>query len=48
MNFFEYQDQARSQSRWLFLAFLVAAAATVLAVDIVLLFVFGAAPSGGS
>jgi Zn-dependent protease with chaperone function len=48
MNFFEHQDRAHSQSRWLFLAFLAAVIVTVFAVDIVLLIFFGVTPSGGS
>jgi len=41
MNFFEYQDKARKQSRWLVLAFVLAVLAVVTAVDIILLLVMG-------
>ncbi|HMB58354.1 MAG TPA: M48 family metallopeptidase [Xanthomonadales bacterium] len=41
MNFFEYQDQARKQSRWLILVFIVAVLAVVAAIDLILLLVLG-------
>ena len=40
MNFFEHQEQARKQSRWLILAFIGVALLIVLAVDLVVMFVF--------
>jgi len=40
MNFFEHQEKARKQSRWLILAFIGVALLIVLAVDLVVMFVF--------
>lgn len=40
MNFFEHQERARKQSRWLILAFIGVALLIVLAVDLVVMFVF--------
>jgi len=45
MNFFEYQDKAKKQSRWLLVVFALAVLAVVIAVDLVLLLVFGAPSS---
>jgi Zn-dependent protease with chaperone function len=39
MNFFEQQDQARKQSRWLILGFIVAVLAIVAAIDLLILLV---------
>jgi Zn-dependent protease with chaperone function len=44
VNFFEHQDRARRQSRWLLLLFVLAVLAIVVAIDAVLLIVLG---SGG-
>jgi Zn-dependent protease with chaperone function len=41
MNFFEYQDQARSQTRWLIIVFILAVVAIVAAIDFMLLLVLG-------
>ncbi|MGD2129495.1 MAG: M48 family metallopeptidase [Lysobacterales bacterium] len=41
MNFFEHQDRARKQSRWLILLFLLAVIAIVAAIDMVVLFALG-------
>ncbi|MBR9805537.1 M48 family metallopeptidase [bacterium] len=41
MNFFEHQAKARRQSRWLIVAFLFAALAVILAVDLLVLMVLG-------
>jgi len=48
MNFFEHQDRAKKQSRWLLLMFALAVLAVVVAVDLVLLLVLGTsnAPTG--
>ncbi|MGK0438348.1 MAG: Zn-dependent protease with chaperone function [Paracoccaceae bacterium] len=40
MNFFEHQEKARKQSRWLIFAFFGVALLIVLAVDLVVMFVF--------
>jgi len=40
MNFFEHQEKARKQSRWIILAFIGVALLIVLAVDVVVLLVF--------
>lgn len=45
MNFFEHQNRARHQSRWLIGAFLVAAAAVILAVDFIVLLFLGVSPA---
>ncbi len=42
MNFFEYQEQARRQSRWLILLFILAVIIIVVVIDIALLLAFGA------
>jgi Zn-dependent protease with chaperone function len=49
MNFFEHQDKARKQSRWLVLVFALAVLSVVAAVDIVLLLTLGGSnsPAGG-
>jgi len=41
MNFFEHQDRARKQTRWLVLAFALAVGAIVVAIDLILLVVLG-------
>jgi len=41
MNFFEYQDQARRQSRWLILLFILAVIIIVVVIDMVMLVAFG-------
>ncbi len=41
MNFFEHQDRARKQSRWLFLAFALAVLAIVVAIDVIVLVALG-------
>ena len=41
MNFFEHQDRARKQSRWLIFIFILAVVAIVAAIDVVLLLVMG-------
>ncbi len=41
MNFFEHQDQARRQSRWLIVLFILAVLAIVVAVDFVMMLVLG-------
>ncbi|MSQ98471.1 MAG: peptidase M48, partial [Xanthomonadales bacterium] len=41
MNFFEHQEQARRQTRWLVLMFVLAVLAVVAAVDLLLLLVAG-------
>ncbi len=41
MNFFEYQDQARRQSRWLIFLFILAVLIIVVVIDIALLVAFG-------
>ena len=43
MNFFEHQDRARRQSRWLFLLFALAVLVIVVVIDGVLLLVLGTA-----
>jgi len=40
MNFFEHQEKARKQSRWIILAFIAVALLIVLAVDIIVLLLF--------
>lgn len=47
MDFFEHQDQSRRRSRWLVVMFLVAMAAIILAVDAVVVALFGVAGTGG-
>jgi len=41
MNFFEYQDQARRQSRWLIFLFVLAVITIVVVIDLALLIAFG-------
>ncbi|MEE8339850.1 MAG: M48 family metallopeptidase [Xanthomonadales bacterium] len=41
MNFFEQQDKARKQSRWLIFAFIVAVLAIVVAIDLLILLMVG-------
>jgi Zn-dependent protease with chaperone function len=41
MNFFEHQDRARKQTRWLIGAFILAVLAIVIAIDLILLLVLG-------
>jgi Zn-dependent protease with chaperone function len=41
MNFFEYQDQARRQSRWLIFLFILAVIIIVVVIDIAMLVGFG-------
>ena len=41
MNFFEHQETARKQSRWLILIFILAVAAIVVAINIVILVALG-------
>jgi Zn-dependent protease with chaperone function len=41
MNFFEQQDRARKQSRWLILVFILAVLAIVVAMDLIILLVAG-------
>ena len=41
MNFFEHQDRARKQSRWLIVVFILAVLAIVTAIDLILLLVMG-------
>lgn len=41
MNFFEHQDKARKQSRWIILAFIFTTLLIVLAVDLIVLAMFG-------
>lgn len=41
MNFFEQQDQARKQSRWLIIVFIVAVLVIVAAIDLLILLVAG-------
>jgi len=45
MNFFEHQEKARKQSRWIIFAFLGVALLIVLAVDLVVMLVFSAQSS---
>lgn len=40
MNFFEHQEKARKQSRWIIVAFLAVALLIVLAVDVIVLLLF--------
>ena len=40
MNFFEHQEKARKQSRWIILAFLAVAILIIIAVDIIVLLLF--------
>jgi len=44
MNFFEHQERARKQSRWIIFAFIGVALLIVLAVDFIVLAVMGVAP----
>ena len=41
MNFFEYQDQARRQSRWLVVLFILAVVAIVVVINLAMLIAFG-------
>src|SRR5210317_2619922 len=41
MNFFEYQDQARRQSRWLVFLFVLAVVIIIIVIDIAILLAFG-------
>jgi Zn-dependent protease with chaperone function len=41
MNFFEYQDQARRQSRWLIFLFVLAVITIVVVIDLAMLVAFG-------
>ncbi|MCW8926155.1 MAG: M48 family metallopeptidase [Xanthomonadales bacterium] len=41
MNFFEYQDQARRQSRWLVLLFFLAVVTIIVVIDFAILVAFG-------
>ena len=41
MNFFEYQDQARRQSRWLVFLFIVAVLIIIVVIDLAVLLAFG-------
>lgn len=41
MNFFEYQDQARRQSRWLVFLFILAVITIVVVIDLAMLIAFG-------
>ncbi|MDH3925043.1 MAG: peptidase M48, partial [Xanthomonadales bacterium] len=41
MNFFEHQDRARKQSRWLMVVFVLAVLAIVASINLILLLVMG-------
>ena len=41
MNFFEYQEQARRQSRWLVFLFILAVVIIIVVIDIAILITFG-------
>lgn len=41
MNFFEYQEQARNQSRWLIFLFILAVLVIVIVIDVAILVAFG-------
>ena len=41
MNFFEYQEQARRQSRWLVFLFILAVITIVVVIDLAILIAFG-------
>ena len=41
MNFFEYQEQARRQSRWLVILFILAVITIIVVIDIAMLVAFG-------
>ena len=43
MNFFEYQEQARRQSRWLVFLFILAVITIVVVIDLAILVAFGVA-----
>lgn len=45
MNFFELQDQARKQTRWLVIAFILAVIAIVLAINLMVLLLVGMTPT---
>lgn len=46
MNFFEHQEQARRQSRWLVFAFICAVLGIVVAIDVILLIALGLSAPG--
>jgi len=48
MNFFEHQDRARKQTRWLIFAFMVAVLAIVSAIDLLLLIAVGITTEPGT
>jgi Zn-dependent protease with chaperone function len=48
MNFFEHQERARKQSRWLVFVFVLAVLAIVAAIDLILLLVIGVTSAGSS
>ena len=48
MNFFEHQEKARKQTRWLVFLFILALLAIVLAIEAIALMVLGQAAPGGS
>ncbi len=41
MNFFEYQEQARRQSRWLVFLFILAVFIIIVVIDLAILVAFG-------
>ena len=41
MNFFEYQEQARRQSRWLVVLFILAVLIIIAVIDVAILVAFG-------
>ncbi len=41
MNFFEYQEKARRQSRWLVFLFILAVITIVIVIDLAILIAFG-------
>jgi len=45
MNFFEHQDRARRQSRWLVFVFLLSVLAVVVAIEFILLLALGVSDS---
>lgn len=48
MNFFEHQEKARKQSRWIILAFLGVALLIILAIDFIVLLLFSLQPSASN
>lgn len=46
MNFFQYQDQARRQTRWLVVLFVLAVVTIVVVIDLLVVFVLGMDASG--